>query len=278
MNIKEVEEQTGLPRSNIRFYEKENLILPLRNEKNGYRVYSEKDVENIKKIADLRTLGLSVENIRNIIEEKISLQESIQQQYSLLDKELKELENAKILCEKMLSTPNINYDTLNVQKYVTELPEYWSANRSVFKLDSVSFLYIWGSFITWAVITMLCLSIGLLFYPKLPPEIPIQYSHGSATSFANKHFIFAYPIICILVRYILRFCIYAKFQMNNAYNSIIAEYLTNFICFIVLSAEVFSILFIYHIVKNIVFLLFIDTAVFILILIIGLTKLSLNEK
>lgn len=278
MNIKEVEEQTGLPRSNIRFYEKENLILPLRNEKNGYRVYSEKDVENIKKIAYLRTLGLSVENIRNIIEEKISLQESIQQQYSLLDKELKELENAKILCEKMLSTPNINYDTLNVQKYVTELPEYWSANRSVFKLDSVSFLYIWGSFITWAVITMLCLSIGLLFYPKLPPEIPIQYSHGSATSFANKHFIFAYPIICILVRYILRFCIYAKFQMNNAYNNIIAEYLTNFICFIVLSAEVFSILFIYHIVKNIVFLLFIDTAVFILILIIGLTKLSLNEK
>lgn len=278
MNIKEVEEQTGLPRSNIRFYEKENLILPLRNEKNGYRVYSEKDVENIKKIAYLRTLGLSVENIRNIIEEKISLQESIQQQYSLLDKELKELENAKILCEKMLSTPNINYDTLNVQKYVTELPEYWSANRSVFKLDSVSFLYIWGSFITWAVITMLCLSIGLLFYPKLPPEIPIQYSHGSATSFANKHFIFAYPIICILVRYILRFCIYAKFQMNNAYNNIIAEYLTNFICFIVLSAEVFSILFIYHMVKNIVFLLFIDTAVFILILIIGLTKLSLNEK
>ena len=89
MNIKEVEEQTGLPRSNIRFYEKENLILPLRNEKNGYRVYSEKDVENIKKIAYLRTLGLSVENIRNIIEEKISLQESIQQQYSLLDKELK---------------------------------------------------------------------------------------------------------------------------------------------------------------------------------------------
>lgn len=49
MNIKEVEEQTGLPRSNIRFYEKENLILPLRNEKNGYRVYSEKDVERYQK-------------------------------------------------------------------------------------------------------------------------------------------------------------------------------------------------------------------------------------
>lgn len=278
MNIKEVEEETGLARSNIRFYEKENLILPMRNEKNGYRIYSEKNVEDIKKIAYLRTLGLSVENIRDIIEGKISLQESIKKQYSLLDKKLEELEDAKILCEKMLSTQNINYDTLEVERYITELPEYWNSNRSIFKLDSVSFLYIWGSFITWAVITMLCLSIGLLFYPKLPPKIPIQYSHGYATSFVNKHFIFAYPIICVLVRYILRFCIYAKLQMNNAYNSIIAEYLTNFICFIVLSAEVFSILFIYHIVKNIVLLLFVDTVVFILVLIIGLTKLSLSEN
>lgn len=31
MTIKEVEEQTGLTRYNIRFYEKENLIEPTRN-------------------------------------------------------------------------------------------------------------------------------------------------------------------------------------------------------------------------------------------------------
>ena len=51
MTIKEVEEKTGLSRSNIRFYEKEKLIDPDRNENNGYREYSEQDVEKIKKIA-----------------------------------------------------------------------------------------------------------------------------------------------------------------------------------------------------------------------------------
>ena len=56
MTIKDVEERTGLSRSNIRFYEKEKLIEPSRNESNGYRDYSENDVENIKKIAYLRTL------------------------------------------------------------------------------------------------------------------------------------------------------------------------------------------------------------------------------
>ena len=57
MTIKEVEERTGLTRSNIRFYEKEKLIEPSRNDKNGYRDYSEKDVENIKKISDKRNIS-----------------------------------------------------------------------------------------------------------------------------------------------------------------------------------------------------------------------------
>ena len=47
MKIKNVEERTGLSRSNVRFYEKEKLIEPSRNESNGYRDYSENDVENI---------------------------------------------------------------------------------------------------------------------------------------------------------------------------------------------------------------------------------------
>ena len=50
MTIKDVEERTGLSRSNIRFYEKEKLIEPSRNESNGYRDYSENDVENIKRL------------------------------------------------------------------------------------------------------------------------------------------------------------------------------------------------------------------------------------
>ena len=36
---------------------KEKLLHPSRNERNGYRDYSESDVEDLKKIAYLRTLG-----------------------------------------------------------------------------------------------------------------------------------------------------------------------------------------------------------------------------
>ena len=80
MTIKEVEDRTGLTRSNIRFYEKEKLIEPSRNDKNGYRDYSEKDVENIIKIAYLRTLEISIEDIRNIVSDKVPLAEMIKKQ------------------------------------------------------------------------------------------------------------------------------------------------------------------------------------------------------
>ena len=97
MTIKDVEERTGLSRSNIRFYEKEKLIEPSRNESNGYRDYSENDVENIKKIAYLRTLGISIEDIRSIISEKVTLQEMLEKQKEVLKNQITDLNKARTL-------------------------------------------------------------------------------------------------------------------------------------------------------------------------------------
>ena len=162
MTIKEVEEQTGLARSNVRFYEKEKLIEPLRKESNGYRDYSEADVENIKKIAYLRTLGIPVEEIRNVISEKTMLRDVLERQSDTLAKELDDVRQAKLLCEKMLSEEEISYDDLQVERYVTGLQDYWQENEKVFKLDSVSFLYLWGSTVIWVVITALCILMSIL--------------------------------------------------------------------------------------------------------------------
>ena len=172
MTIKDVEKRTGLSRSNIRFYEKEKLIEPSRNESNGYRDYSENDVENIKKIAYLRTLGISIQDIRSIISEKVTLQETLEKQNEVLKNQIIDLNKAKLICEKMLDEENISYEKLQVEQYVADLHDYWKDNQTVFKLDSVSFLYIWGSMLTWTTITALCLIIGVLSYSKLPAEIP----------------------------------------------------------------------------------------------------------
>ena len=278
MTIKDVEKQTGLSRSNIRFYEKEKIIDPSRNESNGYRDYSENDVENIKKIAYLRTLGISIEDIRNIISEKATLKDTLEKQYEVLKSQITDLNKAKLMCEKMLDEESISYEKLQAEQYITDLHDYWRDNQTVFKLDSVSFLYIWGSMLTWTAITALCLIIGALSYSKLPTEIPLQWSKGVATSLVNKNWIFICPVICIIIRYLLKPFIYAKLQMNNYYGKIITEYLTNYMCFIVLSVEIFSILFTFGVVKSVVALLFVNTTVFIGLLAAGLLKMDLRGK
>ena len=115
-------------------------------------------------------------------------------------------------------------------------------------------------------------------FSKLPTEIPVQWSGGVATSLVNKNWIFICPVICIIIRYLLKPFIYAKLQMDNSYGEIITEYLTNYMCFIVLSIEIFSILFVFGLVKNVVMLLFVDTAVFIGVLVVGLIKMDLRGE
>ena len=278
MTIKEVEERTSLSRSNVRFYEKEKLIEPSRNEKNGYRDYSENDVENIKKIAYLRTLGISIEDIRRIMSEKVTLQEMVKKQNEVLKNQMIDLDKARFMCEKMLEEESISYEKLQVEQYVTELEDYWNDHQAVFKLDSVSFLYIWGSMLTWTIIIVLCLMIGGFSYSKLPTEIPVQWSNGVATSLVNKNWIFICPVLCIVIRYLLKPFIYVRLQMNNYYGEIVTEYLTNYMCFIVLSIEIFSILFTFGVVKSIVLLLFVNTVVFIGLLVVGLVKMDLRGK
>ena len=63
MTVKEVEERTGLPRANIRYYESEGLIHPARGE-NGYRDYRQEDLDTLLKIKLLRQVGFSLEEIR----------------------------------------------------------------------------------------------------------------------------------------------------------------------------------------------------------------------
>lgn len=278
MTIKEVERKTGMARSNIRFYEKEGLIQPVRNNKNGYRDYSEENVADLIKIAYLRTLGISIEEIHNIMDHRITLQEAVRMQEQRLETQIADFERARKICQKMLDDESLNYEELNVNAYVPELSEYWGSNRDIFRLDSVGFLYLWGGSLMWAVIAGICLLLALALYPHLPERIPIQYSGGQAVSTAAKIFIFAYPVACVAIRLFCRAYFRWKLRLSDSHmNDVISDYLTNFLCFVVMSAEVFSILFVYGYVKNIVPLLFVDTVVLIGLLMIGGVKLSMED-
>lgn len=273
MTIKEVEQITGLTRSNIRFYEKEELLSPNRNTANGYREYSEEDIQTIQKIAYLRTLGISVEDIRKLSNKKVKLYDVVKIQRQNLDKQLSELEHARVMCDRMLSSnPKIDYEDLDVKQYVSNEKEYWNENSNIFKLDSVGFFYIWSGNITWGILAVACVLTALLSFGYLPTEIPIQWSGDIVSSVADKKLIFAFPIACLIIKFVLRPFIWRWLNKNMIHSDSITDYITNYLCFISFSLEIFIIFYVKEIVKHVTLILFMDTFVLIGLLLMAIYK------
>lgn len=258
MNIKEVEQLTGLPRSNIRFYEKEGLVIPKRNEKNGYREYSDHNVSVIKKIAYLRTLGFSVDEIRKIMDNRLPLSAAVENQVRLLDSQISELANAREMCSAILRDEGITFENLEVERYTPDLKKQWNNNRQIFQSDSVSFLYLWGGTAVWAAMMTICTAAALIFFPYLPKEIPVQWSGREASSLVSRIFIFAYPAACLLIRYPLWPLIWRRVSRYTCYGDLITNYVVNFMCLAVVSVELFTILYVYGIVGDVSVILLTD--------------------
>ena len=81
---------------------------------------------------------------------------------------------------------------------------------------------------------------ALIFYPGLPDKIPVQWADGEISNEVNRIFIFAYPVFCVILRRWLRPYLAWKLQIPDSVNrNLIADYVTNFFCFVILSVEIF---------------------------------------
>lgn len=66
MNISQAAAATGLPPKTIRYYEDIALVSPQRSE-NGYRVFSDQEVHNLRFLGHARALGFSIEDCRALL-------------------------------------------------------------------------------------------------------------------------------------------------------------------------------------------------------------------
>jgi Cu(I)-responsive transcriptional regulator len=68
MNIGSVADRSGVPAKTIRYYENVGLIPPARRSGNGYRNYTEVDVQTLRFVQRARSLGFSVEDVSNLLD------------------------------------------------------------------------------------------------------------------------------------------------------------------------------------------------------------------
>lgn len=130
MNIKEIEERSGLSRANIRYYEQEGLLAPARRE-NKYRDYSEEDLETLLRIALLRSLGFSLEEIRRLQSGELELAAAMRERSAALESEGQRLLAARNVCDA-ISREVTSYSALRPEDYLNGFePDVAAKQRDV---------------------------------------------------------------------------------------------------------------------------------------------------
>lgn len=66
MNVGKVARHAGLPAKTIRYYDEIGLVSPLRAQ-NGYRTYSDDDLQRLTFLKRARNLGFSIDECRELL-------------------------------------------------------------------------------------------------------------------------------------------------------------------------------------------------------------------
>ena len=174
MKIKQVEELVGITSKNIRFYENQGLLTPERAE-NGYREYHEQNIEALKKIKLLRKLGISVEEIRAVLNHSRSLEDCLEKHLAVLEKEQENLLNMQRLSDAILQQRD-SIDTLNTNEWLDEMEKLEKEGGdfvNVSKID-IRMKKKMGAVIGGAVMIVLMLAmIGFFLWANSQETLPV---------------------------------------------------------------------------------------------------------
>lgn len=162
MTIREIEDATGLPRANVRYYESLGLIHPARAA-NGYRDYRQEDLDTLLKIKLLRQLDCSLEDIQALEKGTRSLDQVLSEVGDALEKKASETQHALELC-RQLRADRPSWDNLQPERYLfwnpaisAELPPVRDAS------DTLGNRCPWRRYFARTLDYALCLTLWELF-------------------------------------------------------------------------------------------------------------------
>lgn len=226
MKIKDVEEQTGIERASIRYYEREGLLVTRRNPANGYREYSPQNVRCLEKIIFLRKLGISIEDIRQYQKGETSVYEILKKRKQQIEDEQGELMRQTELSEMLLKAADVNFEMMNIDRYVQQ--ESNRSNSEILGNPGNTFSAVKEVGLVWVIIivSFLLAVLSLLF---LPDRIPIEFVGDLAKREAGKWVMFLFPVleifIAVFVKTLILNWLYQNTPMLLIYGEEIAEYL-----------------------------------------------------
>lgn len=118
MLIHELEQKTGLDRATIRYYEREGLLKPSRQE-NKYREYTNENYDELMRIKLLRQLGLSIDAVKKL-QQGGDFTAAMDAQIHVLEKTAQRVARARDICSE-IKNAGIAYCNLDAVHYLEKL-------------------------------------------------------------------------------------------------------------------------------------------------------------
>ena len=185
MKINEVEAAVGVTKKNIRFYEEEGLISPSREPGNGYRSYSQADVERLRRIKLLRKLDVPLAEIREMLEGQRTLAEGMSQQLERLRSRRADLEEAIGFCT-LLQQENGPLEQLDVEQTLARLTAreeqgvtFVNIERTDQKTRRIRGACIGAAlFVTMMAFVMAIMGWAIYTDPQDAPPLPLRYVYA----------------------------------------------------------------------------------------------------
>lgn len=131
MKTNDVQKQLGITKDALYFYEREGLIKPIRDN-NGYRNYSSEDIRLLKMILFFRSLDISIEEIKQLLNGKAIIQEILKTKQEYLQDEINQKREKINMISKTLERKKAYFGYLTVPKnYQNEIYICFKENEIV---------------------------------------------------------------------------------------------------------------------------------------------------
>lgn len=133
-SVSEIAKLAQVSPRTVRFYDEKKLVLPSFIKENGYRVYTDKELEQLRLISYLKELGFSLKDIKRLLNDENStqsLQLLIERQKQINEEKIESLKSKqkqlrnieKILRPRDLKNENVA-DITNIMRSEVKLARY----------------------------------------------------------------------------------------------------------------------------------------------------------
>jgi len=171
VKINEVEQVVGISKRNIRFYEKEGLLAPSRNNTNGYRDYEQDDVVLLKKIKLMRKLAIPIEEILKIQNGILTMEDALLRHLIKLERDSKNLEQIKLLCAQM-SNSDEQLKTMDPDKYLEQIDKMEKEGTRFMNINKDKKLRYSAIVVASVIIAFMVSVLGLLMWAFISGHVP----------------------------------------------------------------------------------------------------------